>query len=542
MEFPHLSSTNHVPLEAESQHIRALVETAEEEQNRVRQELDETRAKERKLVERDDALTERIRSLKAIVSATRRMPPEILSNIFLLATQAAVEQEDRWEVDLVDSEGDLEWDDTRGATNARAFLRLSQVSSRWRAVAQTTSLLWRTLRFDLGPYCRLRGDGVVSLIMHFAHLSQPYGLQLAFKSHKQYTRGMPLAVLWSCGHQLASLELKVPGSLLAPLLGLPSRTFHKLKRLEINLYDGTDSGLLGDIPGLASAQHLEDLKLVMRSTTSAERLLPAPNSSSWNTLRTLDICSHSGLNLGGVYLSLQSCHSLQQLALSMEEVDDLLGPEARIKGVLRLEQLVSFTLQIDYGLDDEMAPFITMLFAPQLTALSLKGSFLVGAVVEFLEHSNKPPISTLRLESCVREDTDLRGALLNVLRCVPLVETLALGLQLSPGVDDTFLRALTILPGGSDTSEVFLPAMRTLDIAKCAAPLTARAAADMVESRQVLHVGTGLGNGGHLPGRCLTGITLSGPRLRRGWMHDGAAWSRIAALEGTGILHFSSSS
>ncbi|KAF7318637.1 F-box domain-containing protein [Mycena chlorophos] len=539
MEFPHLSSTNHVPLEAESRHICALIESAEDEQNRVRQELDETRAKERSLVKRDSVLAERIRSLKAMVSATRRTPPEILSSIFLLATGQSV---DDLEVDQYDTE---ERDHARlpRATNARAFLRVSQICSRWRDVAQTTPLLWRTLRFNLRPFSDIHADGVVNLILHFAQLSQPYGLELDFYSHKEYTRGMPLAVLWSCGHQISSLELNVPGSALAPLIGLPAHALHKLKRLEINLSDATDSGLSGSIPGLACAQHLEDLKLVLRSMNFIDRLLPEPPSSSWNALRTLDLRSRHSINLSAVYSSLQSCHSLQQLALRMDEVDESSGK--RFEGILRFENLVSFTLQIDYdnGEDDHMMTFVMPLFAPQLAALSLKGTFPLEAVAEFLEHSNMPPISTLRLESCVRGDTNLRGALLNVLRRVPLVETLALGLQLSPGVDDAFLRALTLQPGtaGIRTAEVFLPALRTLVIAESEGALNAGAVADMVESRQIHTGNLTAGTAGTLPGRCLESMTVSVLRVRRIWLHD-VAWPRIAALESAGILHLSSSS
>nr|GAT54500.1 predicted protein [Mycena chlorophos] len=550
MEFPHLLSTNHVPLEAESRHICALIETAEDEQNRVRQELEETRAKERSLVERDNVLAERIRSLKAIVSATRRTPPEILSNIFLLATRTAAGQADDSELeDGVDLDEDWISKLTPESTNAHAFLRMSQICSRWREVAQTTPLLWRKLCVNLGRYrgLQLEADGVVSLILHFAQLSQPYGLSLAFRSDQDYTRGMPLAVLWTCGHQLSSLELNVPGNGLAPLIGLPAYTLRKLKRLEITLFDSTDSGLSGSIPGLSSAERLEDLKLVLCSINSIDRFLPTTGSTSWSTLRILDIHCHGGLSLASVYSSLQSCHSLQQLALRMVELYDFESESSQLKRVLNFEHLTSFTLEVEYDNDDsdQMKPFITALFAPQLSALSLKGCFRMETVTEFLKHSNNPPISTLRLSSVVSGIINPRAVLLNVLRTVPLVETLALGLELSPGVDDAFLRALTLQPGttgtGISTAEVLLPAMRTLVIADSEGALTAGAVADMVESRRIHTGNLNAGTAGTLPGRCLESMTINVLRVRRVWMRD-AAWPRITALESAGILHLSSSS
>nr|GAT51431.1 predicted protein [Mycena chlorophos] len=134
MEFPHLSLTNNVPLEAETQQIRGLVEAAGEEQTRIRAELAETREKEQQLSARDKELMRRIATLEGIVSSVRCIPPEILSHIFLLATPSN------------------DTNTTAHCSNGPSLLRLSHICSRWRSIAHGTPKLWRVLQFKLTRY------------------------------------------------------------------------------------------------------------------------------------------------------------------------------------------------------------------------------------------------------------------------------------------------------------------------------------------------------------------------------------------------------
>ncbi|KAF7318656.1 F-box domain-containing protein [Mycena chlorophos] len=505
MDFSHLSATNHIPAEAEAQQIRALLATAEQEQQGVQKDLAEIRKKERQLVQSHAALTKRIRMLKSILSPLRWVPAEILSRIFLAATRTdeAVEGPPR-------------------PSNAERFMRMSQVSSRWRAVAHTTPHLWRTLSFDLGPYLGPGVDGVVSTILHFAEHCQPHGLDLALKVDRRYTRGMPLAALWSCSRHIASLKLEIPGNALTPLVGLPERAFARLGHLQIKILDTSDQGLAGGIPGLSNIPLLHHLDLSARSTNSLRKLLPA-TAACWSPIRTLRLNVQGSLGIWNIYRVLGSIPNLAVLDLRMTHAEE--GPEEHLEEVC-LDMLRSLTLHVSSNTSDDIASLLDIIVAPQLTTLDLNGRFEIPTIMQFLSNAGAtPPITHLRLENIV--DGDNNPELLEFFRSLPAVTDLSLR---SMALDDDILSALELAPtSAGGAHEVFFPALQRLEIGvHVDLPMSIGPFADVIESRL-----PGAGNGSAEPGRCLVHAELFGQRDEWGSDPD---WPKLVALRDRGVL------
>ncbi|KAF7318641.1 F-box domain-containing protein [Mycena chlorophos] len=246
MEFPHLASTNKAPLEAEAQQILALIKAAQAQ----------PAAQKADLKNEDTEFAQRIRALRSIVSPVRRIPPEILSHILILATDWAkgrlpgfeevMRMRSSW---FSAASGDNEQGSsiTRW-TNGAVFLEISQICSPWRAVAHATPKLWTSLVFKLnGP----REDdsevesededgldrspySAVSMMQHFARLSQPHGLDLRLSINDTYA-AKPLVAVWGISRQVAALKLDVHVATIMTLVGLAPDAFPLLENLDINL-------------------------------------------------------------------------------------------------------------------------------------------------------------------------------------------------------------------------------------------------------------------------------------------------------------------
>ncbi|KAF7300021.1 hypothetical protein MKEN_01324600 [Mycena kentingensis (nom. inval.)] len=426
MSLEHLSTTNNAPLDSESRHIQTLIVAAEEDQIRVRNELERVRKLEESLFEEELVVSQRLLTFRGIVSPLRRMPPEILAEVFLCVS--AVPEASK-------------------PNSHRPTILLSHVCARWRAVARATPKLWCKLVFVLERYGGPSAPAVVGMVLEFSRLCAPYTLDLTVTMSAAYMeRGSPLAVLWSCSSRVGALELKIPLAALLPLVGMPKDMFPELKRMVLHVIEGgsMDTRLSGAIPALSCPPQLEELALSSSYPIRLPRLIAW--DFHWASLRRLEGMSY------------EDEHHLPK------------------EDEFTLPALNELTLRIP--LPGNIVPrLINPFIVPQLKSLDLSAP-LDGdpdAISRLLERSGHPAITKFRL---ARTEMD-HMPFVALLRSLPTVEALALTEVDFDDVEGLF-SALIL-----SAETILLPVLHRLELTTCTSvSLDLTVLADMLESRR----------------------------------------------------------
>lgn len=121
--YAHVLHTNYVPPDSELHEIKAFLLNPETELRRLETELTRIRAILDDLVSEHDKLNNFVDAHKALISPVRRLPPEILQEIFIrcLTTRNSVMH------------------------RSEAPMLLTEVCVEWRRIALSTPALWSTL-------------------------------------------------------------------------------------------------------------------------------------------------------------------------------------------------------------------------------------------------------------------------------------------------------------------------------------------------------------------------------------------------------------
>ncbi|KAF7366676.1 ABC protein [Mycena sanguinolenta] len=129
-----LLNTNEPPEDSEMIFIRSVVSKTTTRLTRLDDEISKLHEKLKQLEDERTALLSYRTRNTAILSPLRRMPPEVLAEIFSWTLPSKVD--DAWNI---------------GSDTTQSPWLLTRISSRWRAVCLSTTSLWSQIAIDYGP-------------------------------------------------------------------------------------------------------------------------------------------------------------------------------------------------------------------------------------------------------------------------------------------------------------------------------------------------------------------------------------------------------
>ncbi|KZP22121.1 hypothetical protein FIBSPDRAFT_890694 [Athelia psychrophila] len=396
-EFPDLLDidSNHVLPAAQSDIVHNAISKAFRDVSQIDQEIlrfEAILAKLRlKRAERqDNAVT-----LKAFVSPIRRVPPEIITEIFLICTSGC----------------------------PTSPPRLAAICSRWRSIALSSPHLWSSLSLVLQSE-RLPSQTAFA-DMWLSHTAQlPLSIDLRGKEENDDIKSVIEVVVARC-EQWQTVHLSLPTKLLNFLLGAAGR-LHNLKELTFDdmSWQTADTSII-----FATALKLNSLKIYGLDLDDPIPQLP------WKQLETLEIYGN---------LSTRAC--LDMLKLTPNLLDcRILGrflPGTTTHSIVTLPVLQLMALVLDQH--SYATQFLSAMCLPALQDLylySLPGltDMVAGALISLVSGGHLVGL-TLGLEAPATETT--RANVIAILRAIPTLQELSLTQDsakiLSPAFRDNF--------------------------------------------------------------------------------------------------------
>ncbi|KAK7032054.1 hypothetical protein VNI00_013423 [Paramarasmius palmivorus] len=169
----HALRSDYIPTEAEITHARALIE----KEDKLLKEYDKEVAWHREIVEKLEkdrkAVEERLEKRRASISGLRRLPVEVMDEIFSLACQTIrVGESEQWDT------RNLYPFDIRYDEPIRAIAHnLSLTCASWRRIVTSRPRLWSTISFDI--YHRSRETDIRPLLRTYLKYSSTAPLQIS---------------------------------------------------------------------------------------------------------------------------------------------------------------------------------------------------------------------------------------------------------------------------------------------------------------------------------------------------------------------------
>ncbi|KAJ7441091.1 hypothetical protein FB451DRAFT_953723, partial [Mycena latifolia] len=444
-----LTSTNVPPSDVESAQIRQLIQHKDEHISQLNAEIQRNSTALATLIERRDAHQQDAATMRAILSPMRRFPPEILSEIFLLALAVAQESHSYSSIDR--------------AQPPNSFAR---VCSSWRATSITTPRLWSKIR--LVPTGQLH-CGSVSLLTLFLERSRPHPVRFALTAPRKAEIVASLAIIWSFCNRLECLTLDVCNFHLQPLVGILGTMFPCLQSLDVSIrpsrsYGSPDPPLVGTVDGFKHAPCLKNLKLVAPGCLVRDVF---GSQFPWAQLTNLHMSFRHGLFEARAILS--KCSELESCFLNIHfprHDEQIAVPPC----VLPKLQTINFTVGPDIHLVSE---FFRPFSFPQLRILTINASTWSEDILPQLHERSGFELQQLHLSSLSIQGTQLATFLHRILSLKRL------SIHNSRAGDDGLLFALlhSRLP-----HTVILPNLEHL-VLDTAEDLAGNVLADMLESR-----------------------------------------------------------
>ncbi|KAI5835149.1 hypothetical protein K523DRAFT_261328, partial [Schizophyllum commune Tattone D] len=308
--------------------------------------------------ERVNALRRQIEIHDALVHPCRRLPAEILSEVFLLAVP------DNWHEKLV----------------GRRTLNFAQVCHLWRNVALTTPRLWTTLRFTehINPPAKY----VTALKDDMAKTAQaPLELNLDVNWYSESASALFSsastaktrcdefwALLWGQSHRWQRVTLDgLPTSAYERLV---DHAFPALASLSITMYGESDSTIRLPIHIFGNAPKVHSLHITCDSPFH-----PFTFSPSWSLTELRMYCSEAGTLASAIEAilscgeSLRVCHLLSDESCAnvqrptnfprLEELD-LFGNATALCYSFTAPNLQTLAMDTYYNLDDDLNAFVAL--------------------------------------------------------------------------------------------------------------------------------------------------------------------------------------
>ncbi|KAF7348243.1 Hexose carrier protein [Mycena sanguinolenta] len=300
--FVNLLHTNYVPSDAEVLQIRSLLMYSADELARIDAQIEAMEIALGQLKEQRAALKEPIDAHKALISPMRRIPQDVLLEIFFscLPTEHNA---------LIDP--------------AEAPLVLGRICRHWREVAYSAPMLWSSIHIPLLNYFNAPAHILPQfekIVQAWLERSAPCPLSVSFfdQDHYEYLlEEHPIIMqLLSVSRRLRHLELTAEVNFFLPLLRLGSVDLPLLKRLWISV------GTCLDLPSVFQIPTLEDVAL--RISTPVD---PPAFPFQWSQLTKLRLECYSvwtdadgskgGLDFPAAFDVLRMCPNLVHCEMRM---------------------------------------------------------------------------------------------------------------------------------------------------------------------------------------------------------------------------------
>ncbi|KAF7333895.1 hypothetical protein MSAN_02402200 [Mycena sanguinolenta] len=409
MNLATLLRTNQPPAPLQEAEINRLISSATTELSQLENTIDVVSRILRDLQFRRSQLRESAVGLKGVISAIRRIPPEILAQIFLHCRDHSLEGYDPGgDPGEPPMPNNIEYCSINAA---QAPLLLTHVSSGWRTVALDTPSLWNTV-------CLPITSGVCPFIGEIVPRSRLLPLSISFSTSYRLSRERPegqfLRDLWELGNRVRDVRLHLGGIDIQCPIPVISRSFPILEALSIDLYAGrtltpVDTSLSTLLDLFQDAPLLQSFNL--------EVSFPPPQSIltahfAWAQLRSLSISVPIPHIACGILIQ---CTHLEQ-----GYVGGLVPSSAP-------PQLLPRTLSYLHHLTvaaEEKRPlvFFDLLSLPKLETLYLKELNLPSGSLKDLLHRSLFNLQHLTLAMVVMELDDL----VEFLQLIPGLRTLCL--------------------------------------------------------------------------------------------------------------------
>lgn len=368
-----LLAGNTVPSAAEVQYVQTLLMDGEAELAQIR------RAKTL-LAAQEQAVLEKTKTWRTILSPIRRLPSEIFSEIFTF------------------------WLFSYSSVQRRNPLFLCSICAQWRRIAFNTPRLWTHPDLCLLP--KLDTDDGWTIMESFLSRSHPHSLNVSLTSKTRGIRGIRLLLqpLLTCTDRLSDLSLCFPRSALYPFhKNTPApRSFPKLETVEIDT-SYWDPSELNFVVDFSRSPRLRKVTLSCK-----DKSLLSMVAFPWSQLKELDCFNISNSPIE-VRLMLRQCYSLERCSLGTIPAYD--PQDAVHLPISTLPHLTSLSVAIDYGGNDERraAPLFQPIDMPALAELDL--TFFNETeplenplLTQYLYSRSGATLTTLRLDSVLFND------------------------------------------------------------------------------------------------------------------------------------------
>ncbi|KAJ7018910.1 hypothetical protein C8F04DRAFT_357937 [Mycena alexandri] len=447
-DLRHLLSHNDPPTDGQIREVETLLDLGRKELSQLDDTilklslvLSELRSQKRRRVNS-------LSALKRVLAPIRRVPPEVLGEIFQWCCK-------------------MNWTaQSRSITNVRAPpLLLGHVSSLWRSVSQNTPRLWdyvcllddATVTERLLPFIRVlvERSGALPLTME---LSTPHG-----------DNRLNLAPIFEFHTRLEQMHLYLVCSRDLPTLTVETRRFPILKSLTVETtvatdeteFDEKDPGLADILSAFQDAPCLQMIDLYSDYISSDISASLFPWSQLISLTLDMPIDALVARNI------LRRCTGLE--TCSFESINCLEIEHASPPSTLTILHSLDFS-----GTGGPSPAFVHSFTLPALQRLFVNDVHWEGPT--FLQLLSR---SQFKLESLMFNTLPIScDDLISFLRLLPTLQTLYLAK--CDGVTDSLFRAFTYIPGSRPS--IAMPDLRRVTINGFANDLDGTVVADMVES------------------------------------------------------------
>ncbi|KAK7038250.1 hypothetical protein R3P38DRAFT_3311439 [Favolaschia claudopus] len=321
--------TNYSPSDTEILQVKNFIAEPLRQLRALEAEIDELQTTIAKLTEKHEALNAYVHPYQALISPIRRMPEEILAEIFLAC---------------------LPTDRDCFMVSSDAPILLGRICRSWRAISLATPGLWASLHIVAPPLKHKSAAPRLEAVDTWLARSGQMSLSLSLQSYQMFLKRLiPFANRWEHIHFLAHGTME-------PVENMSPEDFPMMKSL--SLFFADDEYLSWENYGILQSPRLSSL------TTSAGQYDPTV-PILWHQLTDLTLGGYamfSALNGESALQLLSQCGQLRSCKLLLRE-----GDEPQMHSLVELPLLT--TLELD-GASSSL--LLNSLSTPQLTRLVVR--------------------------------------------------------------------------------------------------------------------------------------------------------------------------
>jgi hypothetical protein len=377
--------TNYVPLESEVELIRQLITGKMEELSRLEEQITHFPDIVDNLTRERDTLNEYIRDHRALISGARRVPRDVLEEVFVLCLPA---------------------DQNAKMRTYESPVLLGRICSAWREVSLTSPRLWSSLHVDADPRPDAKLQHRVEAAESWLNRSGSLLLSISFTvSHEGPQSRIPayelpkiqqlMDVFNACSRRWRSLHLSMTmSSFLTWSPTLTAVDVPVLEALKLELIESYN--MLRNASALPMILQAQSLRTISLSDAMSYPSIFAPY---WGQLTTLSLLCPWGTSFGltwqNALVILHHASNLRKFSLQLSPAS---SPSVRLpQGVITLLSLESF--RIDVADSNILMDFLNVLAMPSLKHLAISSTYAGLFNIPFISLLTKPQvIETMELK------------------------------------------------------------------------------------------------------------------------------------------------